>query len=175
VFHEQLGEGRQHLIRVEPPGDTDGQALTTEFVDHREHFQGSSLHRPIGDKVVSPDMMRIFRPQTDTGPISEPQPSSFGLSCRDFQPLPPPDALHPLGVNPPAFDPQQGGDAAITIAAICASQPDDRRTQGRFIIPDQVRFALGRTRLTDSPASPPFRDRQSLLQMDDTLASAFGA
>jgi hypothetical protein len=81
------------------------------------------------------------------------------LSCRVFQLLPPPDPLHPLGVDAPAVGAQQCGDAPIAVAAICASQPDDRLTQCRFIIADLVRFALGRTWLTDSPAGPPFRDR----------------
>jgi hypothetical protein len=71
--------------------------------------------------------------------------------------------LHPLGIDPPAVGAQQCADAPIAVAAIRAGQPDDRCGQGRFIIPDQVRFALGRTRLTDTTARPPFRDRQPLL------------
>jgi len=97
------------------------------------------------------------------------------LSRWDFQPLPPPDPLYSLGIDPPAVGPQQCGDTPIAIAAIRTGQPDDRRGQGRFIIPDQVQLALSRTRLTDSPAGPPLRDVQPLLQMCYALPTAFGA
>jgi hypothetical protein len=73
------------------------------------------------------------------------------------------------------FTPQQRGDAPITIAAIGTGQPDDCCAQRRFIILDQVGLALGRARLADGAAGPPFRYRKPLLQMYDTLAPAFRA
>jgi hypothetical protein len=41
-------------------------------------------------------------PQPNAGAVVEPQPPAFRLSGRYFQPLTPPYALHPLGIDPPA-------------------------------------------------------------------------
>ena len=135
MFHEEFGQGRQHIVRVDPARYSDCQTLAAKLVDDGEHFQWSPFDGAISHEIIGPDMMRILRPQADTGPVIEPQPASFRLARRDFQPLPPPDTLHPLGIDAPARGPQQRGDAPIAVAAIFASQPDDRRTQRRFIIP----------------------------------------
>jgi hypothetical protein len=66
-------------------------------------------------------------------------------------------------------------NAPIAVATIDTGQLDDRRGQGRFIIPDQVQLALSRPRLADTPAGPPLRNVQPLLQMHYALTSAFGA
>ncbi len=50
-----------------------------------------------------------------------------------FQPLPPPDPLHPLLVHEPAGVPQQGGDAPVAVAAILSGQCDDVGGQRGFI------------------------------------------
>ena len=44
-------------------------------------------------------MIGPARPQTDAGSVVEPQPAPFRLLLWDLQPLPPPDALDPLGVG----------------------------------------------------------------------------
>ena len=120
-------------------------------------------------------MAGVLRPQPDAGAVGEPQPPAFRLFSRYFEPLTPPDTLHPLGIDPPTLGAQQRGDAAIAIAAIGAGQSDDRGAQRRFVIPYQARFALGRAGLTNSAAGAPFRNPEPLLQMDHALASAFGA
>ena len=120
-------------------------------------------------------MVWTLRPKPDAGSVVQPKTPAFRLPSRDFQPLPPPDALHPLGIDPPTVGPQQRGNAPIAVAAISTGQPDDRRGQNRFIVPDQVRLALGRTRLADQAAGPPFRERQTLLQIHYALTSAFRA
>jgi hypothetical protein len=172
---EVLDRALRESFSVEAPGDGDGQTLAAELVDDREHFQWSPLNCAISDEIVGPHVIGILRPQADTGPVIEPQSAPFRLSRRYFQPLTPPDALHPLGIDPPALRARQRGDAAIAIAAIFASQADDRRTQGRFIIPDQAPLALGGTGLADGTAGAPLRDSQPLLQMRHALAPAFGA
>ena len=70
-------------------------------------------------------MVGPFRPQTDAGSICQPEAASLGLLLWHFEPLPPPDPLHPLLVHPPADLPQQGGDPPIAIATILTSQVDD--------------------------------------------------
>jgi len=73
----------------------------------------------------------------------EPQPASVGLFRRYLEPRTPPDALHPLGIDPPAFGPQQRRNAALAAATVLIGQPDDLRGQRGFVIADLVRFALG--------------------------------
>jgi hypothetical protein len=97
------------------------------------------------------------------------------LFGRYFKPFTPPDALHPLAINPPAGGAQQHGDAAVAVAAIGAGQLDDRCRQSCFVIPHPVRLALGRARLANGLAGAPFRNMQPLLQMDYAPAPAFRA
>ena len=81
-------------------------------------------------------MIGPARPQTDAGSVVEPQPAPFRLLLWELQPLPPPDALDPLGVHMPTFGPEQGSDPPIAISAILAGQADDRGRECLFIIPD---------------------------------------
>ena len=129
----------------------------------------------IGDEIIRPHVIRALRPQAKARTIVEPQPSAFGLLAGHFKPLPPPDSLHPLGINPPAFGTRQRRDAAVAVAAVGADQPDDRRGQRGFVIPYLMRSALGRARLADGAAGAPFRDLQLPLDMHHALASAFRA
>ena len=54
------------------------------------------------DKVVSPDMPRIFRTQPDTRTVVQPQPSALWLLLRHLQPFTPPNALNPFAAHMPA-------------------------------------------------------------------------
>ncbi len=175
MLHKEFGQARQHVIRVEPTRDADGQTLASELVDYCEHFKRSPVHRAVGDEIVGPHVVRVLWPQPDAGAVVEPQPPAFRLSGRYFEPLTPPDALYPLGVDPPAFGSQQGGNAPIAVAAVCAGQPDDRRAQRRFVIARQARLALGRAGLANRTTGAPLRNPQFLPQMRDALAPAFGA
>jgi hypothetical protein len=47
-------------------------------------------------------VVRVLWPQANTRTVVEPQPPAFRLFGRYFQPLTPPDALHPFGIDPPA-------------------------------------------------------------------------
>ena len=64
--------------------------------------------------------------QADAGSVSQPEPTSFGLSGRNLQPLAWPDPLDPLVIDRPACRrAQQRGDLAIAVAAIAADQFDE--------------------------------------------------
>ena len=82
--------------------------------------------RPSLDEVVSPDMVPPARPQSDTRPVIQPQPTSLGLLGGYLQPLASPDAFDTLVVHMPALCSQQRRDPSITVAAILARQTDDR-------------------------------------------------
>lgn len=87
-------------------------------------------------------MIRVLGSETDTVTIVQQQPSTFGLLLWDFQPLPTPDALHPLGVDMPALPSEQGGDVPITVAAILAGQVHDRLRQDILILSHHQGSAL---------------------------------
>jgi len=46
-------------------------------------------------------MIGVARAQTHARAVIKPETAPFGLSAWNFQPLSPPDALHPLGVDDP--------------------------------------------------------------------------
>ncbi len=114
----------------------------------------ASLFGPVLDKVVTPDVVRIFRPQPDAGSVVEPEPPLLRLLLRHFQPLLPPDPLHPFAVHFPAGIPQKSRDAPIAIAAILESKRDDVGGQGRLVIWGGGDLALGGAVLAENPADP---------------------
>ena len=67
-------------------------------------------------------MVRALGTQTDARPVVEPQTPTFGLFCRDFQPLTPPDAFDALLVHPPPGRPQERRDPAVSVAAVLAGK-----------------------------------------------------
>ena len=67
-------------------------------------------------EVIAPNMIRSFRPQPHTGTVIQPQSSPGSLLLRHFQPLPPPDPLHPILAHWPACTPQQGRDPPVAVA-----------------------------------------------------------
>ncbi len=99
----------------------------------------------------------------------------FRLFLRDLQPLPSPDALHPLGIDVPPFRMKQGGDTPVTVAAILARQADDRRRQSLFIGTTDKNLPLGRSVSAHRPAGPSFRYPQSGLKMLDTAPATGGS
>lgn len=64
---EQITEDRDDVGGVEPPRDLDCQTLPRELIDDAQHTIRLSIVRPVGDKVVGPDMVGPFRLETDAG------------------------------------------------------------------------------------------------------------
>ena len=77
------------------------------------------------NEVIGPDVPFVGRPQTDTGPVVQPKPSSFRLFLRHFKPLTPPDPVHTPNTDPPAFSIEKRCDPTITVATILLGQVDD--------------------------------------------------
>lgn len=76
---DQVGQDDDHIGRVPLAIDPGGQALPAELVDHVEHEELSSIMNPALDEVAGPDVVRPLRPQTDTRPVTQPEPSLLGL------------------------------------------------------------------------------------------------
>lgn len=61
MFHEQIGEHREHVIALELTLDMDRQALPAMLVDDREHPERLAVMGAIRDEVVAPDMATVLR------------------------------------------------------------------------------------------------------------------
>ena len=90
--------------------------------------------------------------------VVQPQAAALWLFLRDFQPLPSPDPLHPLGVHRPAGKAQQGRDPPVAVATVGLGQLDDVGGQRRLVIASSGGLALGRPVLAQGRARPPFGD-----------------
>jgi hypothetical protein len=81
-------------------------------------------------------MVPVFWPSPDTGPIIQPQATTFGLMLRYFEPFLTPDPFHPLVVDLPTFCLQQGGDPAVSIPSVLLGKINDPGSQLRLIVSD---------------------------------------
>lgn len=114
--------------------------------------------------------------QADAGSVSQPEPTSFGLSGRNLQPLASPDPLDPLVIDHPACRrAQQRGDLAIAVAAIAADQFDDVGDKLLLIVASVRDAALGRAVLPQHTADPPLRHLQSKPDMVNAGTATRGA
>jgi len=145
------------------------------LVDDRQHAGRLTVVCASHDEVVGPDVVRPSRPETDAGPVVEPQPSPLRLLHGNLQPLAPPDAFHPLVVDDPALGSQQRRDATIAVAAILGGQADDRCCQRCLVVRDDTGTTLRRTRLSQVSASSPLRDAELLTDMHHTTPATLGA
>ena len=114
--------------------------------------------------------------KADAGSVREPEPTSFGLSGWNLQPLASPDPLDPLVVDDPACRrAQQGGDLAIAVAAVSADQFDDVGDELLLIVATARNPALGRAVLPEYTADPSLRNLQSEPDMVDAGTATRGA
>ena len=86
------------------------------------------------DKVITPNVVTILRSKPNATAIVKPEPSSFRLFLRDFQPFLSSQAFDPLVIHSPAFMSKQRRDSAITIPTILGGQLNHSLGQLGFII-----------------------------------------
>lgn len=127
------------------------------------------------DEVVGPDMIGVFRPEPDAGPVIEPETASGLVFLGYFQPLAAPDALYPVGANAPACILEQPGDPPIAVAAIVGCQCNDCSCQPIFVRTNNRCVTLRTEWLTDEPAGVAFRESIPLPNPPDCLPAPFGA
>jgi hypothetical protein len=173
---EQVREHVDDVDRLQPSVDADRQAFVGELVDDVEHAIFSPIMGAVLDKVVGPDMVGPLGAKADAGSVREPEPTSFGLSGWNLQPLASPDPLDPLVVDDPACRrAQQGGDLAIAVAAVSADQFDDVGDELLLIVATARNPALGRAVLPEYTADPSLRNLQSEPDMVDAGTATRGA
>ncbi len=133
VTGEQLRRARQDVIGAKVARHDDRQALAAELVDQGQHAERPTVMGAVLNEIVRPNMVRPAWPQSNAGPVVNPQPAPlrplhWNLDASRplrAQPLAPPDPLDPLVVHAPTVGPQQGRDATIAIPAVALGQSND--------------------------------------------------
>ena len=131
---EQIRERRQHVFVLELAGDDQREAFTAGLVDDRQNAELPAIMGTAFDKIISPDMTRIFRAQSDARAVVQPQPAALWLALRDLEPFAPPDPLDPFMVHRPARMAEQGRHPAIAVSTILFCQRDNVFRQRLFVI-----------------------------------------
>ena len=172
---KQVAERIDDVCSPEVPGYPDGEGFACELIDDAQHPEPPSVVGALRDKVIGPDMIGSLGPKTDTRSVVEPETAAFRLSCRNLQPLTPPDPLDPLPVHCPASCSQQCRNPAVAVAAILAGQCDDVGGQGRFVFGRPRYLALRGPVLAQSLACTSFRHAKFGPHMVHAGAAACGA
>ena len=173
--HEEIREAMEHIIGVEPPVHPDGEALPTEFVDDRQHLEGTTIMGAVLYKVIGPDVVAMGGPEPDARPVVEPQPSTLWLFLRNLQPLLAPDTFDPLMIDLPAVPSQKGTDPTIPIATVSGSQAHYILSQSIVRLLPLRGEPLGGTGLAKDLARASLRYSQVSLQTSDASAAPLGA
>lgn len=98
------------------------QRFARIFIDDSEHFVFMAVAQPVIDEVDTPDMVWVFRPQTNDGAVFVIQPFSFFVALRQLQAVFSPQPFDLFMVDLPAFNAQQLGNFVITVAPILLRQ-----------------------------------------------------
>jgi hypothetical protein len=143
VFAEQLCQAFLNIFVVEASFHANGQALAGVFIDHIQDPKWAPIVCSFRHEVIAPDMVRVFWPQAQARAVICPQSATLGLPAWHFQPFLAPKAFYTLVIDPPAFHPQHGSDAPISIPSILTGQGDDPFDQHLFVVAFFSKVALG--------------------------------
>jgi hypothetical protein len=79
VVHPQMGGGwilseeflnrSDHIHRIAPPADTNGQAGAAVFIENIQELQPAAIHCLVELKVNRPHMVRVFSSQQRSGAV----------------------------------------------------------------------------------------------------------
>jgi hypothetical protein len=76
------------------------------------------------NKVIGPDVIAIFRLQTNAGTVIKPEPAFSRLFGWNLQPLTSPQPFDTLVIHLPSCISQQSGDPTITVPTVLPGQFD---------------------------------------------------
>ena len=88
LFYDRVFNDLWLDVRSHPPLHPDRQAFPRVLIQQGQQPQRSPLVRSGTHEVVAPHVVRSLRPQSYTGTVVQPQPSSRPLFLRHFQPFP---------------------------------------------------------------------------------------
>lgn len=157
---KQLVQSLQHVHGLKAPANVYGQAFPGIFIDDRQEPQRQPVAGAPMDEVVAPHVVGALGPQPHAGAVVQPEPPARPLPPGNLEPLLPPDALHPLVVDPPAFLFQKSGDPAVAVTPVVLGQADYVSPQPGLVVGLTGPVSLGRSRLPQHPAPPTFGNGQ---------------
>jgi hypothetical protein len=100
---EQVGQGINHIRRVELSLHPDRRAFAAELIDDVQRSVGTPIFCSVMHEVVRPDMVNMPGPETDARSVIEPEPAFPRPLHGNLQPLTTPQALDPLVVSLPSL------------------------------------------------------------------------
>jgi len=69
---EQLGQTSLDISSLDVSSNLDSQALPGKLVDHVQHAERFPVIGGIHHKIIAPDVIGVFRPQTDARTVIQP-------------------------------------------------------------------------------------------------------
>ncbi len=127
------------------------------------------------NKVKAPDVVWMFRPEPDAGPVIEPKTRSFRLLLRYSQPLMAPDALNPVLAYRHATVVEYGRHPTVTVAAVVRCNQDNVPGQFFLIGLQCANVSLRSTWLPDNPAGSALAQVITALRCINSLPASLGA
>lgn len=127
--------------------------------------------RPARDKVVGPDVVPVFRSQSDARSIVQPESSSLRLLLRNLKSFTSPDAFNSLVVDAPPRCVEQCRDPAVTVPAVLGCQVDDLPGEIILVIWNIELATLRGPWLSQDSTGGTFTDPQSLPYVFNALAA----
>ena len=114
---KQVTQDFHNLPGGERSSNLDRQALASEFVDHYQEPNLSSIFGSIGDEVVRPDVIFVLGTSTDAAILAATigQPSATVLFSGDLPAFLPPDSLASLVIDVPTGSLQRAMHAGTAV------------------------------------------------------------
>ena len=69
ILPEEFLNGSDHMLRLAPPADTNGQAEAAVFNENDQEFQSATIHSLVELKINRPFMVRVFSFQQRSGAV----------------------------------------------------------------------------------------------------------
>jgi len=69
ILPEEFLNGSNHIHRLAPPADTNGQADAALFIKNIQEFQSAAIHGLIELKVNRPHVMRVLGSEQRSGAV----------------------------------------------------------------------------------------------------------
>jgi hypothetical protein len=69
ILPEEFLNGSDHMLRLAPPADTNGQAEAAVFNENVQEFQSVTIHSLVEFEINRPFMVRVFSSQQRSGAV----------------------------------------------------------------------------------------------------------
>ena len=86
-FKQKRIQRLQHICRAHLRGNSDTQGFAGVLIQDRQHLVASSVTPLIVHKINRPDVIWVFRPQTDDRSIVMIEPLALAMTLRELQTL----------------------------------------------------------------------------------------